>query len=67
MENMNDGLVDNIKIHYKFSIDYTYCGHQIKLGIIDVRPVAYNKKVVLQIFIKFADEDLLTEAWGGEA
>ena len=47
MENMNDGLVDNIKIHYKFSIDYTYGGHQIKLGIIDVRPVAYNKKVVL--------------------
>ena len=66
MEKMNDVLFDNTQGQFKFSIDYTYGENQLKLEIIDPRLVAVQIGSVADIYL-IADEDLLTETWGGEA
>ena len=65
MEKMNDGLYEDMKLKFKFNIEYNYIENQLKIEIIDLRSdgdkyYGHAAEVVL-----FSDADLLTDKWNG--
>jgi hypothetical protein len=61
---MNDGLFENMKHKLKFNIEYTCVENQLKIEVIDLRPIAEQYGSVADVKI-FSNEDLLTDKWGG--
>jgi hypothetical protein len=61
---MNDGLYDSMKIKFKFNIEYDYIENQLKIEIIDLRPIAERIGSVADVKL-LSDEDLLTDKWDG--
>jgi hypothetical protein len=64
METMNNGLYDSMKLQFKFNIEYKYIENQLKLEIIDLRPIAEQYGSIADVKL-FSNEDLLTDKWGG--
>jgi hypothetical protein len=61
---MNDGLYDDMKLQFKFNIEYNYIENQLNIEIIDLRPIAEQYGSIADVKI-FSNADLLTNKWGG--
>jgi hypothetical protein len=64
MEKMNDGLYDDMKLQFKFNIEYNYIENQLQIEVIDLRPIAEQYGSIADVKI-FSNEDLLTDKWDG--
>ena len=49
MEQVDDGLYDNMQGHFKFNIDYKYGETKFKLEMIDLRPINIQKGDIIEV------------------
>ena len=64
MEQVDDGLYDNMQRHFKFNIDYKYCENKFKLEIIDLRPINIQKGDIIEVHL-LTEDALFTDEWDG--
>ena len=64
MEKMNDGIYDNLKDRFRFNVEYQYTENQLKIEVIDARPVANQNGDIIEVNL-LTDEDLKTDKWKG--
>ena len=64
MENMNDGLYDNMKENLNLILIIIILKINFKIEIIDLRPVDIQNGYTIEVYLLTA-EDLLTDKWDG--
>ena len=64
MEQVSEGLYDNMKGKFKFNVEYTCIENQFNFEIIDVKPVNIQDGDIIEVYL-LAEEDLLTDKWDG--
>ena len=65
MDNMHDGLYNDMKGKCKVNNECNYIEHQLNIEIIDLNSVSDQYCVHVAEVNLASDEDLLTDKWGG--